>query len=76
VKLLDLQCCGVCEEAGFEVLKRVCTVLHGVITATIQCLYFGSEHLHFQESSGKLKGARELAVVSVRDYGHLFAEGW
>lgn len=27
-----------------------------------QCLYFASEHLYFQESAGKLEGARELLL--------------
>lgn len=73
MKLLDLQCCGVCEDRRwFEVLKGVCAVLQGAIslTAKIQCLYFASEHLHFQESAGKLEGARELTVTSLRDYGY------
>lgn len=58
-------------ERGLEVLKGVCAVLQAVIvlTAKIKYLYFGSEHLNYQESAGKLKGTREVTVTSLRDYG-------
>lgn len=51
-------------EGVFEVLKGVCAVLQGVVVLTT--VYFASEHLHFQESAGKLEGARELTVMSLR----------
>lgn len=55
-------------ESGLEVLNGVCAVLQGVIvpTAKIKCLYFGSEHLNYQESAGKLKGTRELTLTSFK----------
>lgn len=63
-------------EGGFEVLKGVCAVLQGaiVLTAKIQCLCLGSEHLIFQEGAGRLEGTRELTVTSLRDYRYCFVE--